>query len=40
MTIDKSYMAGSNGYKYYHHSPVKHGVDDKEFITNMSELNT
>jgi len=28
-----SYMAGGNRYKYYHHFPLHHGVDDIEFIT-------
>jgi len=33
MTIDnKLYGSGNNKYKYYHHSPLQHGVDDIEFI--------
>jgi len=36
MTIDnKPYVAGSNRYKYYHHSPLHHGVNNIEFINNI-----
>jgi len=33
MKIDNKFMGqGSNRYKYYHHSPLHHWVDDIEFI--------